>query len=86
MKNVTIKTKRFINLSINIITGITPVSINEEKIRKENVRNLFINTIYKQSECEDIYDKCLVNLKGHEKNIELIHEKALDQAFELLRP
>lgn len=63
--NPLIKTRRFLNLTFQIIFNSYPE--DNEKIRSENIDYLFKHTIYNMSFCEQTYDKYYGIYRNHER-------------------
>lgn len=89
MKNITLNTKKFVNLTVNIFLDTYP--IDNEKERKKNIQYLFEHTIYSMNECIIIYDRCLFEEKNKHNyknnNVRQNYENhinALQVAFSLL--
>ena len=59
------KTKKFFNVTFEIITGFQPM--DEKKVRQENIKYIFTHTIYPMAEVEKEYDSCLNTLKDHDE-------------------
>lgn len=74
MKTLKLRTKKFCNITFQLLVGNFPE--NSERMRNDNINFLFVHSIHKLKACEDAYDRAY--------SMYVDHEKAKMHAFEIL--